>query len=140
MSLWTLQQVNDEVQRLRSILHGKPVAWADFGIDEDGGSSHVRIDDRYHWIAMERGQECAHQATDDVDELLYWIIASNAVGTAGRWEMEHRHPTDDFRRLYFARAVELLARVKPEWAARQQAEWDEVLARHPFVDGGAGTA
>ena len=140
MTMWTLQQVNDEVQRLRSILHREPVAWADFGVDEDFGSCHVRIDDRYHWIGMERGQECAHQVTDDIDDLLFWIISSNAVGTAGKWEMEHRHPTDDFRRLYFARAVELLARVKPEWAARQQAIWDEVLTRHPFVDGGPGTA
>lgn len=139
MTMWTLAQINNEVQRLRSILHGVPVEWADFGVDEDCGSCHLRIDDRYHWIAMERGQECGHQVTDDLDELLYWIIASNASGTALQWEMHHRHPTDDFRRLYFARTVELLARVKPEWAARQQAEWDEVLTRHPFVDDGGRT-
>ena len=63
-----------------------------------------------------------------------------AVGTAGKWEMEHRHPTHDLRRLDLARTVELLARVNPEWATRQQAEWNEVLTRHPFVDGGAGRA
>lgn len=131
-----LQQINDEVQRLRALLHGEPVEWMDCGVDHDFGCCHVRIDDRYHWIGMERGQETAHQVTDDVDELLYWIISSNAAGTAGQWEMKHRHPTADFRRLYFARTVELLARVKPEWAERQQAEWDEVLMRHPFVDGG----
>lgn len=132
----TLQQINDEAQRLRTLLHGEPVEWMDFGVDHDGGMSHVVIDTRYHWISKDRGTVTQHQQTDDVDELLYWIISSNAAGTAGRWEMEHRHPTDDFRRLYFARTVELLARVKPEWAERKQAEWEAVLMRHPFVDGG----
>lgn len=130
----TLQQINDEVQRLRTLLHGAPVEWMDFGVDHDGGMSHVVIDTRYHWIGKDRGTVTQHQQTDDADELLYWIVSSNAAGTASQWEMEHRHPTDDFRRLYFARTVELLARVKPEWAERQQAEWDAVLRRHPFVD------
>lgn len=132
--MWTMQQINDEVQRLRSLLHGSPVEWADFSVDHDAGMSHVEIDDRYHWVARDRGVVTAHQHSSDVEDLLFWIVSSNAIGTAGQWEFEHRHPTDDFRRLYFAKAVELLARVNPAWAARQQAIWDEVLTRHPFVD------
>ncbi len=130
----TIQQINDEAQRLRSLLHDKPVEWIDFGIDHDGGSCHVRIDDRYHWIGMERGQETAHDATDDPDELLYWIVGSNASGTAQAWELRNRHPSDDSRRGWFAKELELLARVNPLWVGRRRAEHAAILARHPFND------
>ena len=130
----TIQQINDEAQRLRSLLHDKPVEWFDFSIDHDGGSCHVRIDDRYRWIGMERGQETAHDATDDPDELLYWIVGSNASGTAQAWELRNRHPSDDSRRGRFTKELELLARVNPLWVERRRAEHAAILARHPFND------
>jgi Immunity protein 63 len=137
--MWAMDRVNDEVQRLRSIMEGQAVDWYDLSIDHDFGACHVEIDSQYHWISVERGKEFNRQTTDNVDDLLYWILANRAVANAMRWELDHRHPNDDFRRHYFARTVELLARVNLDWAVRQQAQWDEILTRHPFRDGD-GTA
>lgn len=131
----TLQQINDEAQRLRSLLHGKPVEWADFGVDHDGGMCHVVIDTRYHWIGKDRGTVTEHLQTDDADQLLYWIVGSNATGTAQSWEFANRQPNVDSRRGWFDKELELLARVDPHWVERRRAEQNSILDRHPFIDG-----
>lgn len=130
----TLQQINDEAQRLRSLLHGAPVAWMDFGVDHDGGMCHVEVDEHYHWIGRDRGVVTHHQQTDDADELLYWIVGSNATGTAQSWELGNRQPQVDSRRGWFAKELELLARVDPHWVERRRAEQQAILVRHPFID------
>lgn len=99
------------------------------------GSPHVELENgRYHYLVTERGLELARQTTADPDELLYWMVGDTAFGMAVSYELAHRIPGQDVRRILFARELALLQRVDPAWTARKQAEIEAILRAHPFVD------
>ena len=99
------------------------------------GSWHVELDgDRFCYVATERGQELERKKTQDPDELLYWLVSDLTWTMAGDYELAHRVPGRDPRRLRFQKHLELLADVDPEWSQRTQAEYDRILAEHPFCD------
>lgn len=99
------------------------------------GSPHVELDNgRYHYLVTERGLERTRQTTADPDELLYWMVGDAAFGMAVSYELAHRIPGQDVRRVLFARELALLRRVDAAWTARKQAEIEAILRAHPFVD------
>ena len=101
----------------------------------DDGFAHVEfIGDEFHYIVTERGLEHSRQTTADKDELLYWLISSVASARAGAYEFRHRVRGQSFRRLMFAKRIEYLTRVRPDWVERQAREIDAILAEHPYDD------
>ena len=51
---------------------------------------------------------------------------------AGRYELQHRVPGQDLRRMRFATHVELLTKLSPARGQRQANEYAEILREHPF--------
>lgn len=98
------------------------------------GSRHVEVSDAYYLVATERGHELDRWRTNDVDELLYWLMEGLTSSMARDYELAHRREGEDTRRQWFAKQVELLAELSPQWAARLQGEQEAVLKQHPFRD------
>jgi hypothetical protein len=103
------------------------------------GSTHVEISSReYHYIATERGQEIFHKRTKRKDELLYWLVSDVAWSLACDFELRHRVKGQSFRRLLFAKELEYLEKVKPEWAKAKREEIEAILREHPYDDEAEG--
>jgi Immunity protein 63 len=99
------------------------------------GSSHIEISENgYALVATDRGSETARRETRELDELLYWIAKGEASGRGLEYELEHRNGTDDFRRVYFAKAEEDLSLVSREWAERLRRDHAMILGSSPFLD------
>jgi hypothetical protein len=99
------------------------------------GAPHVEIvGDEYHFVVTERGSEFERRKTNDIDQLLYWLVSGDVGQLARYWELERRVDGQDSRRLWFAKEVELLQTVKPEWAKRKEQHQQGVLKEHPFND------
>lgn len=98
------------------------------------GSRHVEVSDAYYLVATERGLETERKRTNDVDELLYWIMEGLTSSMSWDYELAHRREGEDFRRQGFAKQVELLDTLYPEWGARLRREHEEILQRYPFRD------
>lgn len=49
------------------------------------------------------------------------------------FEVKNRHPGLDCRRQVFAKQLELLSALNPEWAERQRAQLNRVLSEHPLA-------
>lgn len=102
---------------------------------QDDGSPHVEIKDgQYHLITTERGLELSRRSTKEKDELLYWLISLDTFWMGVEFELQNRIEGQDFRRLLFARQIELLKRVDSDWAKRKGKEIELILAKHPFKD------
>ena len=99
------------------------------------GSAHVEVNDAYYLIATERGHEVDRRRTNDVDELLYWVMEGLPSSMSWNYELAHRREGEDARRQAFAEQVELLGTLSPDWAARKRREQADILQRHPFRDG-----
>jgi hypothetical protein len=51
-----------------------------------------------------------------------------------KFELAHRHPTEDCRRLLFRTQEDLLQRLNPAWADDLRRKHEDILRRHPFRD------
>lgn len=102
----------------------------------DDGSAHVKIgENEYQIIVTERGRETSRRATKEKDEFLYWMLADLTLWMAVEFEVKHRIEKQDFRRLLFAKQLELLDKVNPKWVDKRRWEINETLQKHPFSDG-----
>jgi hypothetical protein len=54
---------------------------------------------------------------------------------AGQFELSHRKPLEDSRRIMFARQIELLEMLSADWAQRCASRHAIILTAHPFRDG-----
>lgn len=70
-----------------------------------------------------------------VDDLLFWVTSDIARQLAQADELAHRRPDEDSRRQWFARWVELMAGLRPDWGERVAAYVEGVLRSAPYDDG-----
>src|SRR5262245_42640298 len=115
-----------------------PAAYVHFATTpQHDGSPHVELEgDTFYYVVTERGQEYERRRTPDPEELLYWLVSDLTWAMASEDELRRRIPAQDFRRLLFKKHLELLADINNEWSQHKKAEYDRVLAEHPFEDRG----
>lgn len=100
------------------------------------GAPHVEVvDGRYQYVVTERGKELQRRTAKNEDELLYWLMSDVTSGVAMRLGSRIRFGKQDSRRQWFAKDVELLGELRPEWGDRKRAEYAEILGKYPFRDG-----
>jgi len=100
------------------------------------GYSYVKIDKKtYHYITTERGGEIAHEVTSDPDELLYWLMSDVISSIASKYELNNRIPSQDSRRIRFAKEIDLFSKLKYEWADKKRKEIEEIILDNPYCDG-----
>ena len=111
-----------------------PRAFVRFAIKpRHDGSTHIEMSgNTYAYVITERGEEFERRTTMNDDDILYWIVSDMTREMASEYELSHRMPNADSRRILFQKHVELLGSVRHEWQARKQAEYATVLERHPF--------
>lgn len=127
-------ELRERVEALARVIGAPTDSLPTYGRPRDFGYPHIEVDEAYHWIVTERGQELDRRTTRDLDELLYVIFQSVSFSMAMNIEVRHRRKGEDARRQLFEVQLSLLDRLRPAWAARRRAELDEVLAGNPFVD------
>ena len=131
----TLAEIEADVHRLAGRIGASGYVLPTYGDTADGARPHIESDaNGYHYVVVERGQELRRDTTDDLDELLYLVFETVSFGLACDYELAHRVPGQDFRRLLFARQSELLASLSPTWAERESRAHQLILHRYPFED------
>jgi hypothetical protein len=95
---------------------------------------YIASDYSYCWIVMERGSERERRRTNDLDELLYWVFEGTAFDLAVNYELHHRNPKEDCRRLIFRHQLELLGNLDSAWRDRAERKIDALLENHPYCD------
>ena len=91
-------------------------------------------DGKYHYISIgDRGEE-THKEFISEDDVLYALLNSFIFRMALNYEMEHREPGKDFRRIYFAKQIELYSKFGKEFEERKIAQINEILRKAPYHD------
>ena len=99
------------------------------------GDPHIEIDERgYHYVNWERGIEHERRTTEELDELLYWLMADITHNMASDYELNHRVPKQDFRRLLFETQLNLLKKINADFHNRMEEEINEILINNPYQD------
>ena len=99
------------------------------------GGMYVEVDNiGYHYVNSERGNEYERHTTEDINELLYWIIKDITSEIASNYEFSNRLPCADSRRLWFKKWVELMGIIDPKFQKRLEEEINEILKDAPYTD------
>lgn len=132
----SLAEIEVEVARLAERVTAPSNAYPTYGHTADFARPHIEIGaGQYHYVVVERGTEVLRKSTSDLGELLYWIFDGVTFTLACAYELEHRIPGQDFRRLMFSKRLELLASIDPEMGRRGSEAIAETLRNAPFDDG-----
>ena len=133
----SLRDVQSEVERKGAAIAAPAAYLPTYGKSTDHARAHLEVDGRgYHLVVVERGVEESRTTTRDLDELLFLVFKAVTLAMASDHERAHKVETTDPRRVLFARQIELLARLSPEWAKREAEEHERLLRVHAFDDGG----
>jgi len=100
------------------------------------GVAYVEIKRRkYHWVFTERGIE-SREAFDCAEDLLFKVFSNITHNMASKFAASRPDKDTDFRRVMFAKQIELLGVIDCCWAARRSAEIDQILYHHhhPYRD------
>ncbi len=101
----------------------------------DVGSPHVEFTEgQYHYIVTERGLDLEHRSTNDMQEILYWLIYDLTFWMGVEFELKNRVEGPDARRLIFARSLLLMERADPAMAVKLQLHIEKTLGQHPYQD------
>lgn len=129
------QDIQELIYQMGGCEHVSHYVTFDFPIDD--ATPYIEVKNgKYYYIISEREEEYERRATRDYQELLYWNAEYISSCIASDYEMKHRQPNVDSRRLYFKTQLGLLNQINPMFAKRCRKERENILESHPFRDGG----
>lgn len=97
------------------------------------GDPHIEIDEKgYQYVIHERGNEIERKITQEMEELLYWIMKDITFEMASEYEVNHRRKNQDSRRILFETQLKLLKKAKEEFYIRRKEEIKNLLQKYPY--------
>ena len=88
----------------------------------------------YHLRYIERGQIGEDRVTHSLLQITYWTIETGISEAAAEFELKHRVPNQDCRRISFAKELQYFQSIGPEYADLAKLEIDKYLNIAPFED------
>jgi len=71
---------------------------------------------KIHYITMDRGQIRKHIESEELGIILYEIFKNITSSLARQFELEHRSKTNDSRRVWWEKQLELLNEINPKFS------------------------
>jgi hypothetical protein len=97
------------------------------------GTPHIEIDKNgYNYVIWERGREHERKTTKDFHRLIYWIFKDIVFKIASDYELDHRNPNEDFRRLLFSKILELFEILDKQWFIWEKEDIESILKENPY--------
>jgi hypothetical protein len=97
------------------------------------GTPHIEIDKNgYNYVIWERGREHKRKTTQNLHKLLYWIFKDIVFKIASDYELNHRNPDEDFRKLLFSKILELFEKLDSQWFLWEKEDIDNTLKENPY--------
>jgi len=111
---------------IQDVLHTSP---------QNDGSAHLEVvNAKFHYVVTERGSEFERKTTTEKDQLLYWFVSDLVFRLASNYELKNRIQGQSFRRLLFAKEIELMESLNKNWAEYKRLEIEEILKSSPYND------
>ena len=96
---------------------------------------HIEVDDHgYHFVVCERGSEIFRKTTKNLEEYIYWRMKDITSSMASTYELNHRIPNQDHRRLKHKIQLQLLKKINNNFYLRKKNEIQELLKEYPYED------
>ncbi len=131
----TIQEVYSQVKEMAAKIGATAELFPTFGTSDLSGRPYIVIKgDTYYYLVNDKETVTIKRQTGQLPELLYWVFDDITARMGAAYEVEHRVPDVDRRRLTFKKQLDLLETLQPDWKDLKQREIQEILAKHPYRD------
>ena len=96
--------------------------------------SSIYINDKYHYIIMEKGQINQHYESQEIDDILYPLFKDITSTLAQEYEVNNRIEKEDFRRVLWRKQLELLEKLDKKFRKIREKEIKDILKIAPYSD------
>lgn len=96
------------------------------------GEYYFYKDNKFYMNNYERGAVAPLEI--DLDEALFGIFNSITLSFATKYEVKHRVPGKDTRRIWFPKQLKYLKFFGDEYVEKRRKELEDTLKNSPFVD------
>jgi hypothetical protein len=129
----SLTEIKQKIEQLASYINAPIDQMLTYGISKDDGTPYIEIDDaNYYYLAFDHDTRSINRKTQDLNELLFWVFADISFNMACLYELAHRDPKINYRKVIFSYQLELLDKLDPLWKERREREIDEILKFNPY--------
>ena len=88
----------------------------------------------YHYVCMEKNSIRAHEVTQDLFDIFYWVLDDYVFYYASDYAVEHYEEGKDYRRSLFENERKLWKLLDERGYERKCKEIAEILEKYPYVD------
>ncbi|MEG0564350.1 Imm63 family immunity protein [Anaerorhabdus sp.] len=92
----------------------------------------IYVDNKYHYIIMERGRMNKHCESEVLEDIIYPLFKDLTSSLAQQFELEHRKSEEDFRKLMWEKQLELLGRINEKFVDMRKREIEDILIIAPY--------
>lgn len=90
--------------------------------------------DKYHYVEKEKGKVISHRITEDIEEIIYWILNLVFRRYSFIYEQKNRIDGIDVRRTAFDKQLEIHKILGKYYYNRKKEDIDKILNEHPYND------
>jgi hypothetical protein len=114
-------------------IDGDPKLLPEVNTSNGDGNPYIEIDRYgYNYVCNDRGKELFRKLPFDIDELVYEVLKDVTSAMASKWGVKNRKEGEDPRRQLFAKQVELMGKIRPDFGQRIEKELQWFLRQAPF--------
>ena len=133
---YSLEDIVEMIAKLASRINAPSYLLPTYNFPRRNVTPHIEVDDDGYMFYMfiEREIEFDKEKFDNIDDFLYRIFSGVTFSMAVKYELKNRIEDKDYRRMIFAKQVELLGQLNEIWAERGRAKHLLSLKKVPFDD------
>lgn len=106
-----------------------------FDSPQEDGTPYIQIKgDIFLYVIEERGCIFEKRETSDINTLLYWLMDDVVCAIASEYELNHREPYRDSRRILFSKELQLMKALEWSWYLQKKNEVENTLLNSPYND------
>lgn len=133
--MYSYSELKKKIEILGKIIDAPSRLFPELGQKDQFAKPYIEIKFPFYYLVIsENGRELDRQKFLHTDMLLYAVFEKITFEMSLQYEVAHRVPSQDFRRVLFSHQLELMEKLSPEWREQRQNRIIDILNRHPYQD------
>jgi len=133
--MYTYSELNNKIKLLGKTIDVPEKLLVGFGQKNQYAQPYIEIKFPFYYLVVsEKGRELDRQKFLNVDTLLYAVFEKITFEMALHYEVIHRVPFQDCRRVLFSYQLNLMEKLSLKWKKQLQSKIIDILKCNPYQD------
>lgn len=128
------KEIESQVTKVFPGIDLKQINFCEGGDNSPEGTYVFYKNNKYHILFTEKGKIRTHKEYESIDDILWEVLDIVLFNIAMEYAVKNKEKGRDFRRLLFAKEIELYAKFGKDFENRKINEINHLLEENPYID------